>query len=156
MRMAFGVGLLVVSFLTQRIAAQPAPPEPAPQHRDATGEEIKALELKLADLILRGDWAEYEKYVAPDFTRIDDAGRFETRDEFMSGLKNGGRKVIVMEPEDLVARSYGETAVLQGQLTIWVRDSGRVSKRHDRFTEVFLRRDDQWHLAVEQDTAVGK
>jgi len=143
------VATMAQSTLAQATGAQPGV-------NAATEEEIKALETKLADLMVHGAWDEYEKLLAPDYAGITYNGKLENKEGAMLGLRNGPRKVIVMEPEDLHVRTYGETAVLQGQLTIWARESGRVSTKVERFTEVFVRQDGHWHLAAMQETPASK
>jgi len=160
MRTISGVILLLVSILASIAAiAQSAPPQPAaagPGGVAQADEEIKALEAKLVNLIVHGDWDEYEKLLVTDYTGIAYNGKLENKEATMSSFRDGPRKIIVLEPEDLRVRTYGETAILQGQLTIWARESGRVGTKIERFTEVFVRRDGQWRLAAEQETPTGK
>lgn len=141
-------------------AVSQSAPEPSNPVRPVTSaqadEEIKALELKLANLIVHADWDEYEKLLGPDYTRVAYNGMFEDKKATMSSFRNGPRQYVVMEPEDLRVRTYGETAVLQGKLTISVRESGRLSSKVERFTQVFVKRDGRWFLTAEQETAVGK
>ena len=130
-------------------------------HADAnpTAEsEIKALELKLAGLILRGDWDEYAKYLAPDYLHTRYNGQVESKDEALASLRDVKRKIIVMEmePADVAIRIYGDTAVSNAEFTITVRDSGQVKSRRTRLTDVFVRRDGQWCLVAGQETPIGK
>ena len=160
MRKMPGVTLLVVSILATAAAmaqATPAPPTPArPVVNAQAEEEIKALEAKLANLILHDAWDEYEKLLVSDYAGIAYDGKLESREATMSNFRSGRRKIVVLEPEDLRVRTYGETAVLQGLLTIWARESGRLSTKIERFTEVFVKQDGQWLLAARQGTAAPK
>jgi len=130
-------------------------------HADAnpTAEgEIKALELKLAGLILRGDWDEYAKHLASDYLHTRDNGHVEDKDEALASLRDLKRKIIVMEmePADLAIRIYGDTAVSNAEFTITVRDSGQVKSRRTRLTDFFVKRDGQWCLVAGQETPIGK
>ena len=120
--------------------------------------EIKALELRLAELIVHGDWDEYAKYLAPDYLHTRDNGRVEGKAEVMAGLRDVKSKVIVMEmePADAVIRIYGDTAVANAEFTTRVRESGQVKSRRIRLTDVFVKRDGQWCLVVGQETPIGK
>ncbi len=124
----------------------------------AAESEIKALELKLAGLIVRGDWDEYAKHLASDYLYTRDNGHVEGKDEALASLRDVKRKIIVMEmePEDLAIRIYGDTAVSNGEYTITVRDSGQVKSRRTRLTDVFLKRDGQWCLVAEQGSTIGR
>ena len=120
--------------------------------------EIKALEMKLAELIVRGDWDEYEKHLASDYLLTRDNGHVESKDEALVSLRDVKRKIIVMEmePADVAIRIYGDTAVSNAEFTTSVRESGQVKTRRIRQTDVFLKRDGQWYLIAEQGTMIGK
>jgi ketosteroid isomerase-like protein len=151
--------LFIITFLlalsTALTAQQPG------LHADvnpAAEAEITALELKLADLIVRGDWDEYSNYLASDYLCTHENGHIETKDEALASLRDVKRKVIVMEmePSDAVIRIYGDTAVSNAEFTTRVRESGQVRSRRARLTGVFVKRDGQWRLIAEQSTTVGK
>jgi hypothetical protein len=120
--------------------------------------EIKALELKLAELIVHGDWDEYAKHLASDYLHTRDNGHVESKDEALASLRDVKRKIIVMEmePVDLAIRIYGDTAVSNAEFTTSVRESGQVKTRRTRQTDVFVKRNGQWYLIAQQGTMIGK
>src|SRR5882762_11803567 len=81
--------------------------------------EIKALVLKLAELIVHGGWDEYAKYLTSDYLHTRDNGHVESKDEALASLRDVKRKIIVMEiePSDLEIRIYGDTAVSNAEFT---------------------------------------
>lgn len=120
--------------------------------------EIKALELKLAEAIVHGDWDEYEKHLASDYLHTRDNGHVESKDEALASLRDIKRKIIVMEmePADVAIRIYGDTAVSNAEFTTSVRESGQIKTRRTRQTDVFVKRDGQWYLIAGQGTTIGK
>ena len=120
--------------------------------------EIKALELKLAELIVHGDWDEYEKHLASDYLHTRDNGHVESKDEALGSLRDVKRKIIVMEmePADLAIRIYGDTAVSNAEFTTSARENGQVKTRRTRRTDIFVKRDGQWRLVARQETVIGK
>jgi hypothetical protein len=120
--------------------------------------EIKSLEMKLAELIVHGDWDEYEKHLASDYLHTRDNGHVESKDEALASLRDIKRKIIVMEmePADLAIRIYGDTAVSNAEFTTSVRESGQIKTRRTRQTDVFVKRDGHWYLIAEQGTVIGK
>lgn len=120
--------------------------------------EIKALELKMAELIIRSDWDEYATHLSSSYFHIRENGQIENKDEVLTSLRDVKRKIIVMEmePASLAIRIYGDTAVSNAEFTITVRDSGQVKSRLTRETDTFVKRDGQWWLVAGQDTAIGK
>jgi ketosteroid isomerase-like protein len=124
--------------------------------------EIKAVELKLAELVVRGDWDEYAKHLTSDYLYTRENGRVEDKAETLDGLRgvqgDVKRKIIVMElnPASLVIHTYGDTAVSNAEFTITVRDSGQVKSRRTRQTDVFVKREGQWWLVAGQGSTIGK
>ena len=145
--------LILIGASPTAIAQSPAPRSEASASAE---EEIKALELKLADLIIHGQWDEYERHLTSDYTHVATNGVLESKEETMTGFRKGPRTIIVMEPEDLHARTYGQTAIVQGKVTISWREAGRLSTKVERATQVFVKQDGQWFLAAEHETMLGK
>jgi len=154
MRTVFTITVLLA--LTISLTAQ-QPGAHADANPAAEG-EIKALELKLAELIVHGDWDEYENHLASDYLHTRDNGHVESKDEALASLRDVKRKIIVMEMEatDVAIRIYGDTAVSNAEFTTSVRESGQVKTRRTRQTDVFVKRDGQWYLIAEQGTMIGK
>lgn len=130
-------------------------------HADSTPSadvEIKALELKLPELIVQADWDEYAKHLASDYLHTRDNGQVENKEETMAALRDIKRKIIVMEmePDDLLIHIYGDTAISSAKFTIRVREAGQVKSRVIRQSDVFAKNDGQWLLVAEQATVVGK
>jgi Domain of unknown function (DUF4440) len=153
MRKAFTITMLL-AWSIALTAQQPS------AHADANPiaeGEIKALEFKLAGLIVRGDWDEYAKHLASDYLHTRDNGQVESRDDAMASLRDIKRKIIVMEMEpDPAIHIYGDTAVSNAEFTTSVREAGQIKTRRTRQTDVFVKRDGQWYLIAEQGTMIGK
>src|SRR5260370_3180818 len=71
--------------------------------------EIKALELKLAGLIVRGEWDEYARHLASDYLHTRDNGYVEGKAVTLASLCEVKRKIFVMEMESagIAIRIYG-------------------------------------------------
>lgn len=120
--------------------------------------DIKALESKLADLIIHDGWDEYASHLAADYQRTDESGVVQNKTEALASLGDAKRKIIVMEmePASATVRIYGETAIANEEFTVSARASGQVKTHRIRQTHVFIRRDGQWVLVNEQATTIGK
>jgi ketosteroid isomerase-like protein len=116
---------------------------------EAAEAEIKQLEMRLAGLLVSGDFDAYEHFLAADYTRINAAGVVETRDQVLAAFRASPR-VGSMEPTELDVKTYGDTAILTGKLTISSPDGIRQS----RFRKVFIQRDGRWFLVSLQGTAL--
>lgn len=120
--------------------------------------EIKALELKLPELIVRADWDEYAEHLALDYQHVRENGQIENKGETMAALRDVKRKIIIMEmePASLSIRIYGDTAIASAEFTVRARESGQVKSRRMRLTDVVVKRTGQWWLVGEQATQSGK
>lgn len=107
--------------------------------------DIKALELHLADLLVRGEFDTYSTFLADEYTRINDRGEVQTRDEVLRQFRKGTGGGT-MEPTDLVVQSYGDTAILTGLLRVKGPPPSDIV-RTSRFRKVFIRRGGKWYLA---------
>ncbi len=155
MTKAFTVACLLAFTLAGVLTAQQASVHP--DANPAAEADIKALELRLAELIVRGDWDEYAAHLASDYLHTRDNGQVENKNESLDSLRDVKRKIIVMEMEpDLAIRIYGDTAVSNAEFTIRVRDNGAVKSRRSRQTDTFVKREGQWYLIAEQGTTIGK
>jgi hypothetical protein len=151
-------GIVVLFLLTLRIPVI-AQQSDARGGANSTAEgEIKSLDLKLADLIVRGDWDEYAKRLTSDYLHTRENGQLENKDEALASLRDQKRKIIVMEmePANFAVRIYGDAAIANAEFTITVRDSGQVKSRRSRLTDIFVKRDGEWWLVAEQGTVIGR
>jgi ketosteroid isomerase-like protein len=149
--------LILGAFLAFSLALNAQPPSAHADANPAAEAEIKALESTLAGLVVKGEWDEFAKHLASDYSHIRDNGHVEGKDEAMGSLRDVNRKIIVMEMEpDVEVRIYGDTAVSSAQFTISVRESGQVKTRRTRQTDVFVKRDSQWWLVAGHNTTIGK
>lgn len=127
----------------------PAPRVAAPGVRadgdQEVAKEIKALELHLADLLVRGDIDTYSTFLSEDYTRITDRGEVQPRAQVLQQFRAGARG-FTMEPTDLTVESYGDTAILTGLLKVKAADPA-IPERRSRFRKVFIRRGGRWYLA---------
>jgi hypothetical protein len=149
---------IITALLALSLALSAQQPDANADRNPVAEGEIKALELKLAELIVHGGWDEYAKHLASDYLHTRDNGHVEGKGEALASLRDVKRKIIVveMEPADLAIRIYGDTAVSNAEFTTSLRESGQVKTRRTRQTDVFVKRDGQWYLIAEQGTMIGK
>ena len=117
--------------------------------------EVRALELKLSDLIVQGNWNEYEKILASGYVRTTADGQSENREQILATLRSGEPRIVAMIPEEMEVSVYGDTAILTGNLTITARRDNKIRERHTRLTDVFIRRGGAWYLSATQMTFVS-
>jgi ketosteroid isomerase-like protein len=157
--------IIVVGLAGAAVAQTPVPTQSPVQAQDVHADanptavsEIKALELKRADLIVKADWDAYAKYLASDYSFTRENGVVENKDAVMASLRDISRKIIVMEmePSNFDARVYGDTAIASAEFITFARENGQVKNRRTRLTDVLLKRDGQWWIVAGHSTTIGK
>jgi ketosteroid isomerase-like protein len=153
--------IILATFVIAANTQVPAQTQTQYVHADtnpAAISEIKALELKRADLIVKADWDAYAKYLASDYSYTRENGQVENKDAVMAGLRDIGRKIIVMEmePSNFEARIYGDTAIASAEFITFARENGQVKNRRTRLTDVLIKRDGQWSIVAGHSTTIGK
>lgn len=148
----------IILLLTLCVTAAAQPGAARADTNPAAEAEIRALELKLAEWIVHGQWEEYGQHLAVDYLHTAYDGHVQGKEEALAALRDEHRKIVVMElePADQRVRVYGDTALSNAELAISVRESGQLKSRRVRLTDVFIRRDGQWYLVAEQSTPIGK
>jgi uncharacterized protein (TIGR02246 family) len=126
------------------------------QKTDAAEQEIRTLEAKLNDAIVRADLAFFDRVFAEDFTHTNHTGAFRTKAQWMANHKPGAKSPYdSFDTEDLAVRVYGDTAVVTGRSVPKGRDAtGQAITGKFRFTRVWVRRDGRWQAVAFQGTRI--
>jgi len=116
--------------------------------RDAAAEAaVKALELQLCDLLVRGDWRAYASHLTDDYVRVL-PGKIQNKAEVLQEFRTSKDKIISMVPKMIRTRIYGDTAIVI--IDVYARDrtpTGAIIEDNGRGTKVFVRRNGKWYLA---------
>ena len=115
----------------------------------------KAHEGRIAAL-LSGDLEALDNYVDDDLTYTSPHGRLMTKSEVFDSFRSGVMKVETMEISDLLSRQYGDTAILTYRAHTVIHDHGAVTSGNVRSTAVYLRRNENWKLVAQQQTAIAE
>jgi ketosteroid isomerase-like protein len=117
-------------------------------------EEVKKLDRKLSEAILKGDFELLDRHTAEHYMLIDPIGNVWGKKKNLEAMKS---KMITFESikdSDVKCRVFGETAVITGLAEV----KGR-SKDHDingeyRWTRVYNMSDGRWQMVTEHLTHV--
>jgi ketosteroid isomerase-like protein len=146
---AFAV-LAVAFFSAPSVGAQ------APEHLRMKGmseqqqrvEEILRLERETMDAIRNRDTKALERILFDDFVYRSPEGEVH-RADFLKNITALPGRILSVEGKDLRVRLFGETAVLTGvQVTIVRTDDGKELQSIVAFTDIFVRRERRWRLAL--------
>ena len=128
----------------------------APEHLRMKGmseqqqwvEEVLRLERELMDAIRDKNAKALDPLLFNDFVYRSPEGEVG-RADFLKNITALPGRIISVEGKDLRVRLFGETAVLTGvQLTVLRTDDGKELQSIVAFTDIFVRRDRRWRLAL--------
>lgn len=100
----------------------------------------------------QGDLGALEPLLSDDLSYTHTGGRTESKTEFLQILRSGSLRYLSIQPDSVVLRSYGKTAVVNGRSRMRVRNSAGEQAFSIRFLEVYVREAGRWQLAAWQAT----
>jgi len=113
-------------------------------------------------LSLENAWNEAESHrdvkalgalLAPTFVYTDADGAFSDRAQFLAGIPSTGSTQIVNE--GMKAESYGDTIVVTGAYREQGVEKGKPYSVRGRFTDTWIRQNDQWLCVASQETLIA-
>ena len=122
---------------------------------DEVADELRTLEYRLNDAVLKGDVDFFESILADDFTHGSQSGQFRTKAEWLKGRVPGKSNYIVFDVEDLNVRINGNAAVVTGLAKPrWREPDGRTQSGQFRFLRAWSKREGKWQVVAFQATEV--
>lgn len=103
---------------------------------------------------LAHDWEKLRQFLGDDFQLIESDGHLGDRDSMIAGYKEEAPSVVTISMTLLVSHAVASDAVVATGLDdISLRQKdGSVSHRYERFTDVWVLRNNQWVCVAEQIT----
>jgi ketosteroid isomerase-like protein len=106
--------------------------------------------------LLNKDVATLDRIWTDNFTFINYRGQLLTKAQRLENVRSSATSFKSIQFTEEVVRSYGDSAVLIGVVTLDGRYSGAEGDGTYRFSSVCSRRDGQWQIALLQMTLVEK
>lgn len=148
--------LIALAALAVALFSAPPAAAQAPEHLRMKGmseqqqmvEEILRLERRIMDAVRDRDARALEPMLSDDFVYRSPEGEVG-RADFIKNIDAIPGRILSVEGRDLRVKLLGETAVLTGvQLSVVRMDDGRELESVVAFTDVFVRRNRRWRLAL--------
>jgi hypothetical protein len=127
---------------------------PAVQASEDAEAVLKAQDQRWA-LTAGGDLDELEAMLTDDMTYTHSSAAVDTKASFLDSLRSGRVRYLSIEPEgERSVRVYGDAAVVQGVAHVLVKVPDRDIDVRLRFTELFVKQDGVWKMALWHSTTV--
>ena len=141
------------------VSAQSAKDSAAPKVARNAGwavseKAVTKLEQEWFKIQLAHDWDKVRQLLGDDFQLIESDGRLGDRDSMIAGYKEEASSVTTISMTLLVSHAVSnDTVVATGLDDISLRQrDGSISHRYERFTDVWILRNNQWVCVAEQIT----
>jgi hypothetical protein len=127
----------------------------APALHAGDQEDVLAAQDRRWALTCGGDLDGLEAMLTDDMNYTHSSAQLDTKAQFLESLRSGRVRYISMEPEgERAVRVYGDTAVVQGVAHVLVKVPDRDIDVRLRFTELLVKQDGVWKMALWHSTTV--
>lgn len=112
-------------------------------------QQLKRIQQQLAEAWVARDRDTIERLVAPDWIVTHVAGQRLTRSDVLRDmLESSATRIESMTVDDVDVRLFGDTAVVTGRTHARGVQTGAAFDVTLRFTDVFVRRSDEWQAVA--------
>ncbi|MCS6805026.1 MAG: nuclear transport factor 2 family protein [Acidobacteriota bacterium] len=122
----------------------------------AAEEAVRMAQIRRFEAMMRGQVKLLERLLDDDLTYTHSSGIVDTKADLLHSLQAGAIRYDSIEADDIQIRLYGQTAVVTGQARMKVRRQGQPLDFRVRFTEVYVKRNNQWLLIAWQSTEINE
>ena len=116
--------------------------------------QLNELEQRLIRAWLEDDGETVNSILDDDWTVIDPGGRVITKAQVMEELKSGQRKIESGTIDEVKVRAFGNFAVVTGRTAAAGNYQGTSFSVKLRFTDVCVKRGDDWQVVASQGTLI--
>jgi len=124
------------------------------QAGSSASDEVQKLERQWAVAAVKGDTKLIESMWADDYELTNPVGQVAPKSLIIEKLKDGSFKVESFEYPTMKVRTYGDTAVVTGRLTIKGTWEGNDVGGEYAFTDTFVKQGGKWKEVASQVTRV--
>lgn len=116
--------------------------------------QLNELEQRLVRAWIENDWEAINLLLDDDWSVIDPAGRVLNKAQVLEEAKSGERKLLTGTIDEVKVKEFGEVAVVTGRTTAVGSYQGSSISVRLRFTDVCVKRGDDWQVVASQGTLI--
>jgi len=121
--------------------------------QDETAAVLEAQDRRFAATVA-GDVGALERMLTDDMTYTHSTAAVDSRAEFLAALGSGRVDYEKIAPGKRDVRVYGDAAVVDGTCHVLVKVGERDVDVRLRFTELYVRKDGAWRMALWHSTRI--
>ena len=162
--MAISVALVAQTGMQQPSSQQPSSQQPmtqqpmsqqpsAMQTGGSDEQQVRALEEQLKASLIKNDTSFLEQHLTSDYVGISGmSGEQISRDRAIQDLRTGKLRYQSIDGKNMTVRSFGNTAIVNGEATVSMVRDGQPMSGDFRYTRVWVKQNGDWKIASFEST----
>lgn len=140
--------ILLLSFilLTQLVRAQSSADQKA----------VISAEKKRFDAQVSKNYTVLEQLLSDDLVYTHSNGNTDSKKSYIQSIRDGKSRYDAINVEDQKVRIYGNTAIINGVCMIKAMNNGQTINTHLKYTDVYVRKGNQWQMVAWQSIKLAK
>lgn len=119
-------------------------------------DQLNELEQRLVRAWLDNDYEAVNSILDDDWTVIDPGGQIITKAQVLKEFELGQRKLEAGAIDEVKVRLFGDVAVVTGRTSASGNYQGNYFSVKLRFTDVCVKRGDDWQVVASQGTLIAQ
>ncbi len=116
---------------------------------------VEAAEQMRCAALIAADGSALRSLFADDATWLHSSGKLDDCDAFIAAVETGEARYLTIDRSETAIRLYGKTAVSSGIASMTALTGGQERQLRNRYTNVWIRHDNNLQLVSSQSTKVG-
>ncbi|GAB4022530.1 nuclear transport factor 2 family protein [Spirosoma koreense] len=128
----------------------------ASRTQSADEKAVLAVERQRFDAQVHKDYAVLDRVLANDLIYTHSNGNTDTKESYIQSIRDGKSQYDAIDIEEQKVRLYGNTAIINGICMIKAMNNGETINTHLKYTDVYVRKGNQWQMVTWQSFKMAK
>lgn len=116
---------------------------------------VSDLERRRFDAQVKKDYVVLEQIMADDLIYTHSNGPVDNKTGYIQSIRDGKLTYDAIDVQEETIRVYGNTAVVNGVCLIRATSNGEIINTRIRYTDVYVRKSQQWQMVAYQSLRLG-
>ena len=147
--------ILTVSFVRAQTPVSPSAGAVAAKKTISGVEKaVLAAEKQRFEAQMKKDYAMLDRVLADDLVYNHSNGNTDNKQSYIQSIRDGKSQYDSIESQGQEVRVYGNTAIINGKCLIKATNNGETINTTLKYTDVYVRKGNQWQMVTWQSLKV--
>ncbi|WP_018619085.1 nuclear transport factor 2 family protein [Spirosoma luteum] len=147
--------ILTVSFVRAQTPVSPSAGAVAAKKTISGVEKaVLAAEKQRFEAQMKKDYAMLDRVLADDLVYNHSNGNTDNKQSYIQSIRDGKSQYDSIESQGQEVRVYGNTAIINGKCLIKATNNGETINTTLKYTDVYVRKGNQWQMVTWQSLRV--